>query len=177
MPSLVVTPPNQEVNEYAGFVEYTVASNTDWTANSDSSWCLVTSSGSGNGKIVANYTVNPFFSPRIATISVGVAGLSAQTVTLTQENSTVSFNEYKTKIIYVYPNPASGQFSIFAEKSKYPVMEVIIVDPTGATILSRICQGESEYHLDLGSSPPGCYLLKITTKTEVIAMKLVIIKK
>lgn len=175
-PLLSVTPANQDGAEFAGSAEYAVTSNTDWTATSDSAWCLVPASGSGNGTIVANYEVNPYHSPRVATISVSVDGLPQQKVTLTQAHSTLSIQENAMNSIRLFPNPARGLFSIVADKSKYPSMEVTIIDLAGATMESRLCQGETEYHFDLGNSPQGCYFVKIKTATEVITRKLVIIK-
>lgn len=175
-PLLSLSPVNQDGTEFAGSAEYSVTSNTDWTASSDSAWCLVTSSGSGNGTIVANYAVNPYHNSRVATISVVVAGLPAQTATLTQAHSTISIQEFGMSSIRLYPNPAKGLFSIIAEKSKYPLLEVSILDVAGEIVLSRVCQGSSEYLFDLGTSPQGYYLVKIKTATEVITRKLVILK-
>jgi len=175
-PVLSVTPLNQDGTEFAGSAEYTVTSNTDWTASSDSAWCMVTTGGSGNGTIVANYAANPYHGPRVATISVSVAGLSAQKVTLTQAHSTLSVGELAVNGIRLYPNPAKGFFSLAVDKSKYPVMEVSLIDLAGTTLLSRTCQGDSEYHFDSGTIPQGCYFVKIKTASQVLIRKLVIIK-
>jgi M6 family metalloprotease-like protein len=175
-PALSVTPANQDGSEFAGSVEYTVTSNTDWTATSDSAWCLVTAGGSGNGTIVANYAVNPYHSQRVATITVSVAGLGAQTATLTQAHSTLSVEEHNANGFRLFPNPAKGLFSLAVDKSKYPYMEVSVIDLAGTTLLSRVCEGESEYHFDLVTAPQGCYFVKIETANMVIIRKLVIIK-
>jgi len=176
VPMLSVTPANQEGSEFSGSVEYTVTSNTDWTASSDSAWCLVTTGGSGNGTITANYSVNPYHSPRIATISVNVAGLTTKTVTLTQAHSTLSLEEFTANGIRLYPNPSKGIFSITVDKSKFPLMDVSVIDAAGVEVLSRICKGESRYNFDLGTSPQGCYFVKIKTADKVMMRELVIIK-
>ncbi len=83
---LSVTPSNQNVTASpAGATSFTVTSNCDWTASSNLTWCTVTPSGSGNGTIVANYTVNTLPVPRTATITVTVAGLNPVQVTVIQE--------------------------------------------------------------------------------------------
>lgn len=84
-PTLSVTPPNQDVTSTAGNTEFTVGSNTTWIAGSDQSWCNVTPSGTGDGTITATFTENTTPSPRIATITVTVQGLSPVLVTVTQD--------------------------------------------------------------------------------------------
>jgi plastocyanin len=90
--TLVVTPPNQNVSETAGTVNFTVTSNTNWTASSDASWCTVTSSGSGNGILTANYAANSSSSSRLATITVSASGASNQVVTVTQAGAAPTLN-------------------------------------------------------------------------------------
>ncbi|HNW73557.1 MAG TPA: BACON domain-containing protein, partial [Bacteroidales bacterium] len=71
--TLSVTPANQNVPASpAGATSFTVTSNCDWSASSSQTWCTVTPSGSGNGTIAANYTVNTLPVPRTATITVTV---------------------------------------------------------------------------------------------------------
>jgi len=82
--TLSVTPSNQNVMPAAGSTSFTVSSNSSWTASSDQSWCTVTSSGTGNGTIIANYTANTGSTQRSATITITVTGLTPQTVTVTQ---------------------------------------------------------------------------------------------
>ncbi len=86
-PSLSVSPPNQNVTAPAGTTSFTVTSNSSWTSASNQPWCIVTNAGSGNGTITANYTLNPDVAPRVATITVTVAGLSPVTVTVTQDGA------------------------------------------------------------------------------------------
>ena len=83
-PTLSVTPPNQNVASSAGTTSFSVTSNSAWTSTSSQTWCTITTSGSGNGTINANYTQNPELTPRVATITVIVAGLSPVAVTVTQ---------------------------------------------------------------------------------------------
>ena len=82
--SLAVTPSNQNVSSPAGNTSLTVTSNAAWTVASDSPWCTVTLSGSGNGTISVTYSQNPGVTQRIASIMVTVSGISPVIVTLTQ---------------------------------------------------------------------------------------------
>ncbi len=83
-PTLTVTPSNQNVTAPAGTTSFTVVSNSAWTVSSNAAWCSVTSGGTGNGTINANFTENTLLSQRIATITVTVTGLAPVTVTVTQ---------------------------------------------------------------------------------------------
>ncbi|HLO92372.1 MAG TPA: BACON domain-containing carbohydrate-binding protein [Lentimicrobium sp.] len=89
-PTLAVTPSNQNVTSSPGSTNFSVTSNSNWTASSNAGWCTVTSSGSGNGTIVANYQANTTTSQRIATITVTVAGLPSTTVTVTQAGASAT---------------------------------------------------------------------------------------
>jgi hypothetical protein len=88
-PTLSVTPPNQNVPATpAGSTSFTVTSNSSWTVSSDQTWCTVNTSGSGNGTITANYTVNPLTTSRVANITTTVIGLTPVVVTVTQAGAT-----------------------------------------------------------------------------------------
>jgi len=175
-PVLVVTPPLQNVNAYAASIDFIVSSNTDWTATADSAWCLVTSSGSGNGIITAVYPFNPSGKDRSTTISVNADGVPTQIATLVQGHETASVPEIGSKGLKIYPNPAKGLFSIVVDKAKFPAMQVCISDANGTLISSRDCKGESEYRFDLSKEPQGTYFVKIKTDTEVMVTKMVIIR-
>jgi len=173
-PILTVNPGDQRVNAYNGSINYTVTSNTDWTASSDSVWCIVTGSGSGNGNITADYSFNPYANERSTKISVDAAGL-LQVVTLTQGQEVVSVSDHSGNGIRIYPNPSKGVFKIIVDKAKYPTMQVTIGDLAGAALLSRMCKGDSEYRFDTGTLPQGCYFVKIKAGNELLTRKLIII--
>ena len=83
--TLAVTPSNQNVAYTpAGSTSFSVTSNCNWTAVSNQTWCTVTPSGSGNGTITANYSVNTSTDARTANITVTVSGVSPIVVTVTQ---------------------------------------------------------------------------------------------
>ncbi|MFH1119965.1 MAG: BACON domain-containing carbohydrate-binding protein [Bacteroidota bacterium] len=85
--TLSVTPSSQNVSSAAGSAEFVVASNTSWTAQTGAGWCTVTSSGTGNGTISANYSENSGTTSRTAVIIVSAPGAANQTVTLMQLGS------------------------------------------------------------------------------------------
>ncbi|MEI6061778.1 MAG: BACON domain-containing carbohydrate-binding protein [Bacteroidota bacterium] len=83
-PFLSVDPHIQNVGVSAGTVNFAVSSNMPWTATSNSPWCAVTTSGNGNGTVVATYTENAFASNRTASITVSASGIVPIIVTVVQ---------------------------------------------------------------------------------------------
>jgi hypothetical protein len=61
-----------------------IVSNTAWTVSSDQTWCTVTSPGTGNLALTANYDENLSIVARVAHLTITVTGLPAVEVTLTQ---------------------------------------------------------------------------------------------
>jgi hypothetical protein len=175
-PTLAVSPETHYVNAYAASIDFTVTSNTNWTAVADSAWCLVTSTGSGNGNLTAVYQFNPYGKERSTKISVNAEGITTQVATLIQGHETASVTELGTSGISIYPNPAKGIFSIEVDKNKYPSIQVLITDAKGVNVIRRECKGESEYLFDMSQSPQGTYYIKIITETETSVSKIVIIR-
>ena len=83
-PALSVSPSDQPVYSPAGSIPFVVTANANWTATSNQTWCTVTPYGYANGTITANYDANPDPSPRVANVTVTVAGLTPVVVTVTQ---------------------------------------------------------------------------------------------
>lgn len=82
---LTVTPKENVVSALLGATIYSVVTNGNWTAVSDSAWCSVTPSGTGNGTIFANYAANIGDVPRSALITVTTPGLQPIIVRLAQQ--------------------------------------------------------------------------------------------
>ncbi len=110
-PFLLVTPENHYVSALAGAVNYTVVSNSTWSASSNITWCTVTSSGSNNGIIGANFEENTSVIQRIAFITISMNGVPDVNVTLTQEgaDATISVNP---KVQYAGYQTGSVQFEV-----------------------------------------------------------------
>ena len=173
---LNVTPPNQDVTALLGNTSFAVTSNTDWTVISDATWCTVTSGGSGDGTIVADYTENVAYQARTANISVTVASLPVQTVTVSQAKSTIGIGEHQDNDLRIYPNPTKGDFSIVPASGDNRVLNVQVVDMDGRIILEKICSGEKEYDVNLNSASSGSYRILIRTDDNIMVRKLVILK-
>ena len=175
-PVLAVTPLNRNVGPVAGTTDFAVTSNTGWTAVSDSAWCVVTPAGNGNGTITAGYSLNPYYSGRVATISVSVAGLSPQLVTVTQAQSVVSVQEMQQEAITLYPNPTTGKFRVVFKEALSEKVEVKVMDYTGNVVFAKDCSTHGDCLFDLAILPEGCYVIRIRTNGDYMVRKLVIIR-
>ncbi len=82
--TLTVTPANQNVTAPAGTTPFTVTTTAAWAATSNSAWCTVTPSGTGNGTLTATFTQNIGASSRVANITVTAPGANPVVVTVTQ---------------------------------------------------------------------------------------------
>ncbi len=175
-PTLSVTPVNQNVSSVAGSTAFVVASNSSWTASGNAGWFTLTSSGTGNGTIVTDYTQNTADQSRIANIDITVAGLPVQTVTVTQARSSIGVNETAGSDIRIYPNPTRGLFKIVSSQAGYRNMDVTVQDLNGKVILKKHFKGEQEYQVDLSAAVNGTYNIVISTETSLLVKKLVVIK-
>ncbi len=180
VPILSVTPPNQDVSATSGSTTFTVSSNLDWEATSDTSWCTVTPSGNGNGTIVANFTGNIDQQSRTAHIQIISPQVPPyiiqQNVTVTQAKPNIGIGEQNSQGIKIYPNPTKGVFRIVPAKSGNGNLDVTVENLSGNIILKKECRGEKEYMIDLSQSPQGTYNIILKTDNETIIRKLVIIK-
>jgi len=88
IPTLTIAPTNKDVTAIAGTTTFDITSNTGWTAQSDQTWCTITNTtGNGNATLSINYEQNTTNAQRIATISIIGNGLTAKTVTVTQQSA------------------------------------------------------------------------------------------
>jgi hypothetical protein len=176
LPILTVTPSTRIVSALAGSTDFSVTSNSDWTVVSDSTWCIVTPSGSGNGTIIANYSENPYYAARLATLTVAVNGLPSVQATVSQGQSVVSVPEQPSASIRLFPNPTTGRFSIVAHGHSSGFLEVKVMDLTGNLISERKCNGLSDCSFDFSKLPQGFYFVGIKTERELLVRKLTIIR-
>ncbi len=173
--TLAVTPPNQNVTNNDGVTTFTVTSNTSWMASSNSGWCTVTPSGSGNGTITANFTENSGTDPRTAQITVTVTGLAPVVVTVSQDG-TVGVGEQTLADFRAWPNPSTGSFTIGTKANGITNINVDILDINGRNILSQECSGSHEYRFDLSGRPEGIYFLRIRSGDGIRVERMIIRK-
>ena len=173
-PTLLVTPQIQNVTYPAGTTNFTVASNSSWTAVCPETWCTVTPSGTGNGTITATYAVNTSTSPRQAVVTVSVSGITPVNVTVSQGGSTVGIPEIQAGDLMVYPNPNKGVFNISALDHSILDMNLIITDIQGREIKSIVCKGKDLYSIDLSGQAKGSYLLRITIGNSTFIRKIIV---
>jgi hypothetical protein len=116
MPTLSITPANQNVTVSAGSTAFTITSNSSWTASSNQSWCTVPASGNGNGMLTATFTANTSVIQRVATITVTVSGITPVTVTVTQAAATPTLSVTPSNQSVTYP-AGSTSFTITSNTS------------------------------------------------------------
>ena len=172
-PTLLVTPANRNVTVAAGTTNFTVASNSNWSASSNVPWCTVTASGSGNGTINAFYLENTALDPRVAIITVLVNGLTAVTVTVSQEGL-VGMSERIQGNILLFPNPTTGKFTLSAADRWLLQMDVEILNMEGKIISVTSCSGRDSYTFDLSGQPRGSYFIRITTAEGTAIRKIIV---
>ena len=174
-PTLSITPLSRNVTAPAGSTDFTITTNSAWTASSDASWCTVTPSGSGSGQLIATYSENTVVAPRTANILVTVAGITPQTVSINQDGP-VSMQDIQGREFLIFPNPTKGIFTIVASNGIQSTIDVTVRNLQGQTILKKICKGEKEYQIDLSFAAQGTYYVTLMTESIVLSRKLIIMK-
>jgi plastocyanin len=162
MPTLQVTPPSQHVAQGAGTTNFSVVSNSSWTALSDTSWCIVTPSGSGNGTITANYQANPTNAQRTAMITVTVNGIPSQMVSVVQDG-TVGVNDQNATSFTLYPNPVKDKLTITSGSSRAVEGRISVFDLNGRQIAGPVIISGASATIDFSGFADGVYFLRITT--------------
>jgi hypothetical protein len=172
---LSVTPPNQNVTAVAGSTTFDVISNTNWSVQSDASWCTVTNSGTGNGTILANYTQNTSDQPRTAHLAFTANGAGGPSVTVTQAKSSIGIGENNLESAQLIPNPNKGQFRIMVPEGFSSTFEVTVSDLTGKQLLSRRCNTAGDRDFDVSWLASGTYHVTIICDTLKVVRKLIIL--
>jgi hypothetical protein len=174
VPMLSVTPATQQVAAPTGITGFTVTSNTNWSAVSDADWCVVTTSGSGNGTIVAEYTENVSYQPRTANITVTVDGLPEQMISVVQEKSTIGIDNPSAPTFQIYPNPTDGIVRIIPEQVIAGMPVIIVQDMYGRIIFNEQYPEAKEYEIDLSIAPGGSYFIIMKNVETILIQKLII---
>lgn len=173
-PNLNIVPPVQNVGAQSGSTDFTVTSNGNWSASSDSSWCTVTPSGTGNGTLTADFSANPASTTRTATITVTMTGVTPKTVQVVQAGSTTGIPDYAGNSVSLYPNPARDQVTIDLNGIDDPSVRISVVDLAGRVLLDHSVPGNKSVALNLADFPKGYYFMKIWLSTGTIVRKFII---
>jgi len=89
--TLSVSVTSENVTKNAESFTFSVLSNIDWKAGSNSSWCVLSvSSGSGNGTVTVNISENNTTIQRTAIITLSGSDVNSVTITVNQEAGTTS---------------------------------------------------------------------------------------
>lgn len=174
--TLVIDPVYVEIPYQAGFVDFIITSNVEWTAQTLSEWVQVTSSGSGNGILKATYEDNSVTAERTATISVNGDGVGSQNVVLKQSGFGLGVNETEAGSLKIYPNPARDEFIIEVNPIEFPDFKVRLLNLTGTEILSKHCAGKGKYVVDISSVTPGSYMIRVQSGEKMINRIILIMK-
>jgi M6 family metalloprotease-like protein len=173
VPTLSVTPPNQNVAQPAGSTRFLVTSNTTWTAASDQPWCIVPPSGAWTDTLVASFSANPGFVPRVANLTVTVAGLAPVVVTVTQDVGT-GIQPATEQGVSLHPNPTGGRFTISFGSRQEGNLLIRVYDHQGRCVKSDIVPGNTQYTGDLTGYPKGEYIVKIVSGSGSESRKLIL---
>lgn len=160
--TLAVTPPNHNVSPLAGSVIFMVTSNTNWAVQSNSDWCITNTEGSGNANLVAEYSENETYEIRVAELVITVEGLPSQTVTVTQDASTVSVSDIPLNGFQLYPNPAQQTINIsFDGIGKEARLTIAQTD--GRIVLNSLIKTNELRTFDISELPSGTYIVSVVT--------------
>jgi carboxyl-terminal processing protease len=174
-PIFAINPTEQNVTAPGGETSFDVTCNTNWSAVSDATWCIVTSSGSGNGTINADYTENTLYQPRTAIIQVSVAGQPLQTVKVNQSKSTQGIEEVRDDGFQIYPNPANNKINIASHTNQPGETQITFFKLTGEQVLQEKSQNQKLIEIDVSMMIKGIYFVKIQTRSGIETTRLVIL--
>jgi len=163
-----------KVNFDAGTAVFNVVASNgiNWTVSSDSPWCTVTGSGTGNGSFTANYTAQGAHLTRQATITLTPDGsLMPKKVTVIQ-TFPAGLDDDLAKLFKIYPNPTPGRFTIESQDQNNKINHVSITDLTGKLVFSGVFNAEPIVHLNLSSKSHGGYVISIETQKGMITKML-----
>lgn len=172
--TLSVSPASQAVSQGSGTATFNVFSNSSWTASSNATWCTVTTSGTGNGLITASFTANETFAVRTANISVMVAGIPTEIVTVVQAASTVGTVEKGEESIRVYPNPSKGPVTISFPGESEQAADISLLDIHGRLVATGTFGDKASFTFDLSSHARGVYFIRLKTGETTLVRKLIL---
>jgi hypothetical protein len=108
-------------------------------------------------------------------VTVSAAGLSPQTVMVTQAKSN-DVPEADAPGIRIYPNPNRGIFNILTKGGTRLDLYIAVEDMNGNVVLKEHLKGSTEYTIDLSTAASGTYNVIMKTDTYLVNRKIVILR-
>jgi hypothetical protein len=174
-PTLAVSPTIRIVGSKAGVTSFFVSSNTRWNAFSDSSWCTVTPSGSGNDSIIVAYSENRSAKPRVDTIHVYIPQLPIllMEVAVIQEGVN-GIDNISNCAFRIFPNPATHAITITDARNHSQDKTVCLFTSTGDLVNCYHFRNQQQVEIDVSNWVKGIYLVKMQSDQGIEVQKLVI---
>jgi hypothetical protein len=147
-----------------------ITSNSNWTATSNQTWLTLSSaSGSKNATITLTAQANPTTATRTATITVSVTGVTAQSITITQDAGTTGIKEMSNNSVTLFPNPVTNELTIDNLNINSTIS---IFDLIGNLLFNKTVKSTIE-KIDVSNLPNGVYSIKLIDKKIIKTSKLI----
>ncbi|MDR2009792.1 MAG: T9SS type A sorting domain-containing protein, partial [Bacteroidales bacterium] len=135
-----------------------VTSNVNWTVSESCNWITVSpSSGSNNGTFTVTASANTGTS-RTCVITVSGAGVTPQTITVTQQGYVGIVTEDAESSLMVYPNPTSDYLNI---KADFEILQLQIVDVLGKVVLELGDINTDFIDIPVSNLPDAMYVIRV----------------
>jgi len=170
--TLAVSPNTLSIATASSTSTFDIFSNTLWTVGINDTWLTVNNSaGSNNSTITLTATANPNTSVRNAIITISAAGLTSQTITVTQAaKAATEVNEVSNKDNIIYPNPVKDNLNVTISPEAIP-STIAVYNMKGQQVL--LMQSTTSLTvLDMKNFLPGIYIIRIKTPIEIIYKKI-----
>jgi len=148
-----------------------ITSNTQWIAYSDQTWLAVNPNTvtTGNGTVTLTVQANSTISTRTAWVIVSGAGITSQTITVTQEAGIeAGVIVLQNEKIKIYPNPVTDGFYIDGIEG---TAKLVLFDLNGKVQFTKVVVDHENISISLLTE--GVYLAMITSGKGLIVKKLV----
>ncbi|MFH1194399.1 MAG: BACON domain-containing carbohydrate-binding protein [bacterium] len=179
------------IGETTTFDITTVAS---WTAESDQTWLAVNpTSGTGNATITLIAEANTTPNERTAHVTISIAGIVVQTITVTQAGTPVGIEDEETtpnkfELLQNYPNPFNPsttiKYSVASVETPYMAslrhVTLEIFDVLGREVAALVDEylpvGSYTKEWNAGNLPSGIYICRMEAGSYKSNIKLLLLK-
>jgi hypothetical protein len=141
---------------------FDIASNISWAISSSQSWLTASkTSGAGNATITLSAVANTSATKRTASVSVSGTGVTAQTITVTQDAGTSDIIITENSDLSIYPNPVDNVLFLVGVPKN---VEITIFNISGKTVISTKSNGNQ---IDISMLSKGIYIIRIIDSKNV----------